>query len=75
MPKAIYEFNLPEEQQDFEEFLCAPTYRRAFSEVWEKLRNKVRYEDHLLPKGELAAYQQVYDWIGDLCKEHDLEVP
>ena len=75
MPRAVYEFKLPEEQEEFEEFQKAPSYRRALSDIWEKVRSKKKYETDRLSEGELKAYNQVYDWIGTLCSELDIEVP
>ena len=46
--KGILEFQLPEEQEDFEDAQKAWKYKHAFQEVWEKLfrpRNKHGYAD------------------------------
>lgn len=75
MPQVTYTFALPEEQQELEEFQLGTRYRTAFGELWEKVRSKKKYESDSLPEGELKAYCQVYDWIGDICSSHDIEVP
>lgn len=73
MPIAIYLLKLPEEQHELEEIQKAGSYHAAFGDLWNKLRSKVKYED--VSDEEFKVYQQVKDWIGELCQEYDLEVP
>lgn len=42
MPKAVLEFNLPEEREDFEEALAGWSYRLALSEVMEQVFRPAR---------------------------------
>ena len=45
MPKAILEFNLPEEQYEFESAHNGSKFRCVLSELDTFLRNKIKYED------------------------------
>lgn len=76
MPVATLSFTLPEEQPEYEDLMNAVDernrYRRALSEVFEKVRNKAKYGD--IPEGEQTAYEQVREWFGEAAKEYDVEL-
>ena len=45
MPKAILEFNLPEEQTEFETAVAAGKLVSIIANLDEKLRSKIKYEE------------------------------
>lgn len=73
MPLAIVVFSLPTEQEEYEEILRAPGYRAALGEVWNRLRQKLKYEE--ISEAELEPYEKVRAWIVDACQEQEIEVP
>ena len=73
MPLAIVVFDLPEEQDDFDQALKAGAYRCALGDVWNKIRSKLKYEE--LPPGHGDVYEQVRSWLVEACDEWEVEVP
>lgn len=45
MPKAILEFNLPEEQEEYDEMGKTYKYSRALNEASEFIRVKIKYTE------------------------------
>lgn len=66
--KAILEFNLPEEQEDFE--LCQKgwAFRCVIDEFYEKLRKKLKYED--LTSEERKIYEEVRKMLFETEEEY-----
>ena len=60
--KAILEFNLPEDQSDFDLAVKAPDMRIALDGIRQYLRGKVKYEEMPADKWELCdeIYQEFY---------------
>lgn len=73
MPFAIMVYNLPEEQEEFNEARDAGRYRSALGDVWNKVRSKLKYEE--LPEGHGEVYEQVRSWLVEACDEWEVEVP
>ena len=73
MPIAIMVYNLPEEQGDLDEVRRAGSYHNALSDVWNKLRSKLKYED--ISETEQEVYDQVKQWVCDACETWDVEIP
>ena len=68
--KAILEFNLPDDQQDFE---MASNAMKFWSVLWEldqDLRAKTKYAPDDLPEDKYDAYQEVRDKLYDLMSEN-----
>lgn len=72
MAKAILEFNLPEDNQ---EFLLATKGLDFWSVLWEldqDLRAKTKYAPDDLPQDKYDAYQEVRDKLYELMSESNI---
>jgi len=70
--KAILEFNLPEDQQDFD---LATKGMQFWSVLWEldqDLRSKTKYASDDLPKDKYDAYEEIRDMIRELMSENNI---
>jgi len=68
--KAILEFNLPDDQQDFD---LATRGMKFWSILWEldqSLRSKTKYASDSLPQDKYDAYQEIRDELHDLMSEN-----
>ena len=67
MPKAILEFNLPDEQEEFKEAVNANRYFIALDEIREKLRGYLKYghqfktADEAIEKIQEEFFQILHD--------------
>jgi hypothetical protein len=73
MPTVTYTFQIPDELDELEQFQKSGSYRNALGDLWQKVRAKVKYED--VPDDQFRAYQQVRDWIAEVCRDWEVEVP
>jgi hypothetical protein len=74
MPKAILEFNLPEEN---EEFLTAQNGGKYHSVIWnldQGLRSALKYNSDSYDEKTLEQLQKVRDRIHELLSEYDLSL-
>ena len=72
MAKAILEFNLPEDNQ---EFLLATSGTKFWSVLWEldqSLRSKTKYAPDDLPQEKYDAYQEVRDKLRELMSDNNI---
>jgi len=70
--KAILEFNLPDDQVEFD---LANNGRNFWSVLWEldqDLRAKTKYAPDDLPQDKYDAYQEIRDRIYELLSEHNV---
>ncbi len=70
--KAILEFNLPDDQVEFD---LANNGRKFWSVLWEldqDLRAKTKYAPDDLPQDKYDAYQEIRDRIYELLSEHNV---
>ena len=70
--KAILEFNLPEDQQDFD---LANSGMKFWSVLWEldqSLRAKTKYASDDLPQEKYDAYQEIRDELRELMSDNNL---
>ena len=70
--KAILEFNLPDDQQDFE---LATKGMKFWSILWEldqSLRAKTKYAPDSLPQDKYDAYQEVRNELRELMLNNDI---
>ena len=70
--KAILEFNLPDDQQEFD---LANSGLKFWSVLWEldqDLRAKTKYAPDDLPQDKYDAYQEVRDKLYELMSENNL---
>ena len=70
--KAILEFNLPDDQQDFD---LATSGLKFWSVLWEldqSLRSKTKYAPDSLPQDKYDAYQEIRDELRELMSDNNL---
>lgn len=70
--KAILEFNLPEDQQDFE---LATKGLKFWSVLWDldqSLRAKTKYAPDSLPQDKYDAYQEIRNELRELMSDNNL---
>jgi vacuolar-type H+-ATPase catalytic subunit A/Vma1 len=70
--KAILEFNLPDDQVEFD---LANNGRKFWSVLWEldqDLRAKTKYAPDDLPQDKYDAYQEVRDKLYELMSEDNI---
>ena len=72
--KAILEFNLPEEQTEFE---IASNAQKTISVLWNMnqwLRKQIKYAPDDMSKEELYAYNLCRDELHSLLNEHNINL-
>ena len=70
--KAILEFNLPDDQQDFD---LATRGMKFWSVLWEldqSLRSKTKYAPDSLPQYKYDAYKEIRDELRELMLNNDI---
>jgi hypothetical protein len=70
--KAVLEFNLPEDQQDFE---LATKGMKFWSILWDldqSLRAKTKYAPDSLPQDKYDAYQEIRDELRELMSDNNV---
>lgn len=70
--KAILEFNLPDDQQDFD---LATKGMKFWSVLWEldqSLRGKTKHAPDSLPQDKYDAYQEIRDELHELMLNNDI---
>jgi len=74
MPKATLEFSLPEEQSEFEIAVAAVQFACAWEDIFNYLRNKLKYEK--LSEQEIEIYEKIRDQLVNISHERSLpELP
>jgi len=68
--KAILEFNLPEENEEFESASNGWKYKSLLCEFDNFLRNKIKYED--LKDEDYEIYNNVREQLWNLLNEENL---
>jgi hypothetical protein len=74
MPKAIIEFNLPEEQEEFNNFNNTGKYYSALWDIDQYMRNKIKYASDDTPELYREAIQMVRDEFWKIMKEYNLDL-
>lgn len=72
MPKAILEFNLPEDQQDFDLAISGSKFWSVLWELDQSLRAKTKYAPDSLPQDKYDAYQEIRDELRELMSNSNL---
>lgn len=71
--KAILEFNLPEEQEEFRIASNAMNYRMALTDFDNYLRAKLKYE--VIPNVELYdTLSEVRQKLNEICQENEVPI-
>jgi len=72
MPKAILEFDLNEEQYEFEQAVNAGKFRSVLWDLDQLLRNKTKYAPDDTTEEQIAAYYELRDELHKLMEEHNI---
>lgn len=72
MPKAILEFNLPEEEYEFDKACKASTLQFALEDVRDILRSKVKYCELTAEQYKLA--EEIYKKFIDIMLDRNIEI-
>lgn len=72
--KATLEFNLPEDQQDFQMAVNATKFWSVLYELDQELRSKTKYAPDDLPQDKYDAYQEVRDRMYELMNEYNISL-
>ena len=70
--KAILEFNLPEEQEDYDMAFCGHDYWCSLYDFSQYLRNKIKYEE--LDEKTTKIYDQIRSEFYEILKEKGIEL-
>lgn len=72
--RAVLEFQLPEEQEEFERAARANVYHWALIDLSSFLRSQVKYAD--LPKEQMAVYEAIRAEFYQVLNNHNIgDVP
>ena len=69
--KAIIEFNLPEEQLDFDRYNQSSTMYYVLWEMKQWLRNKTKYA---INDSDNTAYYECQDKLNELLNDNNIEI-
>ena len=72
--KAILEFNLPEDQEDFRITADGYKWRTVVKEMEKWLRDKVKYAPDDMSEDECNAYIVCRKQLGEIIKEENLNL-
>lgn len=74
MPKAILEFNLPEEQEEFEQATNATGAIRVLWELDGFLRTLIKYAPDEANQVEIDTYEKIRQELHRLLDENDVKL-
>jgi len=72
--KAILEFNLPDEQQDYDLANNGLNFWRVLYELDQELRAKTKYAADDLPQDKYDAYQEIRDKLHELMNDNNVSL-
>jgi hypothetical protein len=70
--KAILEFNLPDDQQDFDLATKGMKFWSVLYDLDQYLRTKTKYAPDSLPQDKYDAYQEIRDELRELMSNNDI---
>jgi hypothetical protein len=70
--KAILEFNLPDDQQDFDLAISGMKFWSVLYDLDQSLRTKTKYASDDLPQEKYDAYQEIRDELRELMSDNNL---
>ena len=70
--KAILEFNLPEDQQDFDLATKGLKFWSVLYDLDQSLRTKTKYAPDSLPQDKYDAYQEMREELRELMSNNDI---
>jgi len=72
--KAIIEFNLPEDQEDFDMFNQASNTRNVIWEMTQWLRSNTKYATDNTSEDTIKAFYECQDKLTELLNENNIEL-
>jgi len=72
--KAILEFNLPEDNQDFQLASNAMKFWSVLYELDQDLRAKTKYASDDLPQDKYDAYEEIRDNLYELMRNENISL-
>jgi hypothetical protein len=72
--KAILEFNLPDDQQEYDLANNGLNFWSVLYKLDEDLRTKTKYASDDLPKDKYDAYQEIRDKLHELISESNVSL-
>ena len=72
--KAILEFNLPDDQQEYELANNALNFWRVLYELDQELRAKTKYAPDDLPEDKYDAYQEVREKLHEFMRDNNVSL-
>jgi hypothetical protein len=72
--KAILEFNLPDDQQDFELASNAMKFWSVLYDLDQDLRSKTKYAPDDLPQDKYDAYKEMRDMLYELMSQNNISL-
>lgn len=72
--KATLEFNLPDDQQDFELASNAMKFWSVLYELDQELRSKTKYAPDDLQQDKYDAYEEVRDMLHELMRNENISL-
>jgi len=70
--KAILEFNLPDDQTEFDLAISSNKFWNVLYELDQELRTKTKYASDDLPQDKYDAYQEVRNLLRELMSENNI---
>jgi hypothetical protein len=70
--KAILEFNLPDDQQEYELANSGLAFWNVLWELDGALRGKTKYAPDDLPQDKYDAYQEIRELLHELMTDHNV---
>ena len=72
--KAILEFNLPDDQQEYDLANSGLSFWNVLWELDQELRTKTKYASDDLSKDKYDAYQEIRDLLHELMSENNVNL-
>jgi hypothetical protein len=72
--KAILEFNLPDDQQDFDLAVSGMKFWSVLYDLDQSLRTKTKYASDDLPKDKYDAYQEIREELRELMSNNNISL-
>ena len=72
--KAILEFNLPEDNQDFQLAANAIKFWSVLYELDQDLRSKTKYAPDSLPQDKYDAYEEIRENLYELMRNENISL-
>ena len=72
--KAILEFNLPDDQQDYDLANSGLAFWHVLWELDQELRANTKYAPDDLPQDKYDAYQEIRDKLHELMRESHIDL-